>query len=508
MSAYRPSVLGNTSTSIVRFLIGVVATFLLTPYIIEHIGKADYGLWSLVFSILGFIGLVDMGFATSTVKYVAETRGQGDPDRRNRLVSTLFVVYMILALAVAVASALLATWFNDLFDIPPEQHRDALLVFAILAVRLALYLPLGLFRGVLFGEQRIVWINAVQVAAALLNVGLTVAVLEAGFGVVALAVTNVVVLVAEHAVYVALTRRALPDLVLRPRFFTRAHLRELLGFSVFAALVNVSSVVVLQADPIIIKMFLPLGAVAVYAVALRIATYVLLLVKQLNNVITPVIAERHGAGDHERLRVIFVRATKFTLALALPLALGLGLHADALMLHWLGPDFVEAGPLLVVLLAAMTLMLARETSSNYLALTGRHRYTGGMALAAAALNLAASALFAWFWGLIGVALGTLAAALFVDVGVVIPRACRTIGIPLVSYVRRAVLPTAAPTVATAAVLVTLRLAWPPGSLLALGAQLGLAGLVFAGVFWLVALDREERETATALLARRRSDAGA
>jgi len=509
MAAFRPSVLGNTSTSILRFLVGVVATFALTPYIIDHVGKSDFGLWSLVFSILGFIGLVDLGFATSTVKYVAETRGQGDVDRRNRLVSTLFVVYVGLALVVALASAVLSVWFNDLFAIPAEQRRDALFVFAILAVRLALYLPLGLFRGVLFGEQRIVSINVVQVAAALLNVVLTVFVLEAGFGIVALAVVNVVVLVAEHAAYVWITRRRVPDLRLRPRYFAPTLLRELLGFSVFAALVNVSSVVVLQADPIIIKLFLPLSAVAIYAVAMRIATYVLLLVKQLNNAVSPLIAERNGAGDRDGLRVIFVRASKFTLALALPLAVGLGVHADALMLHWLGPGFVEAGPVLVVLLAAMTVLLARETSSNYLALTGQHRYTATMAIVSAVANILVSSLLAWVVGLFGVAVGTLVTAIAVDLFFVVPRACRSLEIPIPTYLRRTALPVAGPTLALTVVLVALQLAWPPGSLLAILAQLAVAGLAFVGVFWLVALDPEERSVAAAVLARRRrSDAKA
>lgn len=505
MTQRRPSVLGNTSTSILRFLVTVVATLVLTPFIIDHIGKADYGLWSLAFSILGFLGLVDMGFATSTVKYVAECRGQQDPERRNRLVSTLLVVYLVLAVVVAVGSAVLALFFNQLFDIPDEQQRDALLVFGVLAVRLVLYLPLGLFRGILFGEQRIVSINAVQVASAALNVALVVAALQAGYGVVAIAIVNVVVLVAEHAAYFVLARRYLPDLAIRPRWFSRERVSQLLGFSVFAALINVSSVVVLQADPIVVKLFLPLGAVAVYAVALRVATYVLLLVKQLNNVITPVIAELKGAGDTVGLQTIFVRGTKFTLALALPLVLGFGLHATDLLVHWLGPDFAEGGPILAVLLAAMTTMLARETSSNYLAMTGLHQFTAWMALTSAGVNIALSVVFAWAVGLVGVAIATLVSSVAIDLLVVIPRACRACAIPLPEYLRRGVLPLFWPAVALAAVLVVLRLAWMPSSLLAIGAQLAPAWIVFAVVLWLVALEPSEKTVARGIFRRLRSD---
>ena len=82
MGTRKTTILLNTLTNYLRFGITAVVFFLLTPYIIDRIGTEDFGLWSLVFSILGLFGLMDFGFTTGAVKYVAECKGSGDDERR------------------------------------------------------------------------------------------------------------------------------------------------------------------------------------------------------------------------------------------------------------------------------------------------------------------------------------------------------------------------------------------------------------------------------------------
>ena len=76
-----------------RFIIGMVIVFLLTPYTLNIVGIDQFGLWSLCLSVAGLLALLDMGFSTATVKYVAECNGSHDHEARNQAVSTLFLVY-------------------------------------------------------------------------------------------------------------------------------------------------------------------------------------------------------------------------------------------------------------------------------------------------------------------------------------------------------------------------------------------------------------------------------
>ena len=44
-------------------------------YIIGQLGMETFGLWSLIFAVIGIFGLMDFGFATAAVKTVAEATG-------------------------------------------------------------------------------------------------------------------------------------------------------------------------------------------------------------------------------------------------------------------------------------------------------------------------------------------------------------------------------------------------------------------------------------------------
>ena len=62
----------NTLTNYARFAILLIVSFVLVPCMIRNLGRDDFGLWSLTFSLLGFFGLLDFGIGTTVVKYVAE----------------------------------------------------------------------------------------------------------------------------------------------------------------------------------------------------------------------------------------------------------------------------------------------------------------------------------------------------------------------------------------------------------------------------------------------------
>ncbi len=495
MGARSTRIVSNSTTSLVRFVVAVGATLYLIPFVIERIGTEGYGLWSLAFSLAGFLSLIDLGFATSVVKYVAELRGKEDFARRDQVVGTLLGVYLAMGLFVVLVALVFVPQLNGWFEIPIDQHEQATALFFLVAIRLALFLPLSLVKGVLFGEQHITALNVVQALAALANLGLVVLVLELGYGVVAMGLVSLVLMVAEHLVYLWLWRRLAPDVRMRIGAFRWSLLREVGAFALYAALVNVAAVVLLQTDPIIVKAFLPLGAVAVYSVVMNVAKYVLMFVKQIANAITPAVAEMKGAGDAEGVRRLLLMGTKYSLGLAIPLAGGLSLYGADLLLLWVGPELVEGAPILSVLLAAIVLMTAREAAGSVLAMTGHHRFAARVAVASALFNLAVSVGLAFSLGMLGIALGTLAAGVVVDAGFVIPKACRVYGIGASLYLRSAVAPLFVPTLASLGTAWGLRALHVPTSLLELAGHMVLVGLVFLVSFWFCAMTPAERAIA-------------
>lgn len=484
----------NAVASYAKFAISMVVVLLLTPFIIRSIGLEAFGLWSLVISTVGFFGLLDLGFGAGVVKIVAECRGSGDLERRNRVLSTLLPVYLSLALIAVLGLVVLSFAFPLIFTVPMESHSTALVLIWLLASRsVVLALPLGIFRGVLFGEQRIYAVNAIEAGSVILyGIGAWF-VLSNGYGVLALAVVNLAAMLVEYGAYTGLAYALVPGLRISPALADRRIFSELARFSASTFVINVAALVLLRTDPIIVTFFLPLSAVAVYAIALKISEYTHLLSKQFINILAPFVAELHGSKESDKIRFVLINCTKYALAGALILSVPIWAFAREIVVLWVGPTFVDAAPVLILLTMAMAIAVPQMVASNVLVMTGRQSSTARAATLSVILNVVLSVALVRPLGLIGVALGTLLTTIIVDVFVVLRKACETQGVSAGRYARHAI---AAPTVAAAAqwiVTIAIAHALPPESLtqVALEAVPGMA--VFAAVFWFAGVDASEKQ---------------
>jgi O-antigen/teichoic acid export membrane protein len=477
-------VLLNAGTSLVRLALSMVVMFFLTALLIRTRGVEEYGLWALVNSLVGFLALMELGFSATAVKIVAECRGSGDVARRNAMASTLLIVNLGLAAVATVVVGALALVFNPLFDIAGDQRTLSILLLWLISARnVLLALPFDVFRGILFGEQKAYVINAVQVAANVLYGAAGYVALERGGSVLAVAVVGVSASVVEHLSYAVLAHLEVVGLQVGWRLASRSCLREMMSFSAWQVAVNVAGLILFRMDPVLVKLFLSMGAVGVYAVAQRIAECAVIAVKQLTNVLTPVISEYHGAADHEALKRLLLSGTRYALGAMTVLVVALGVHAEDAVRLWVGPEGAGAAPVLRVLMVAMLFHAPFLLANDVLFMTGRHRFAALAAVGGVVVNATASIALVGRYDLLGIAAGTVAATVLVDLGVVARRACVLNGIGLGEYLRGAILPALLPGLAQAAVSLALARLEPPESLPGLAARMLPGVAVYAMLFW-------------------------
>lgn len=484
----------NSLAAYLRFGVSLAVQFALVPFVIARVGTDAYGLWTLTFSVLGIVGLVDFGYTTGVVRFVAEARGLHDPDLRNRVVSTVFMVYLGLALVAALAVALLTLFYGDLFDIPLSVRDRALVLLWILAARsVFISLPLVLFKAILFGEQHIALTNAIQVVTTLLYGGAAWATLSMDFGIVGLAVVNVAALLLEHLAYVVACYLLLPDLRIARDLVDRRALRETTSVSLHQFVVNVGDQVLLRMDPIIIKLFLSLQAVALYGVALKIAENALLLLKQGVHVLGPWVAELKARGENDRIRFVLLSGSKFTLAPGVALATAVSAFAPEALTLWVGPDFRDAAPVLILLMAAMVLMIPQVVAQSVFTMTGQHRLSAYLSLVGVGTNVGLSVTLVGPLGLPGVAGATLLSALVVNALIIGVMARRHYHAGFRDYAVSVFGPAMLPGIASLALSLTLKTLLAPQSLFAVAA-LALPGLlIYAVFFFLFSITPPERQ---------------
>lgn len=488
------TVAANVVTSYLRYGVSLISMLLLTPFVISRIGEDDYGLWALVLCCVGYLELLEFGLGTALIKFTGQLK-QGDAgEHRNRLASTFFVVYLAIAAVCLVVGVGLFFVFDELFSIPAGQQSKASWLLLLLTARLCLNLPLGLFFSMLFGNQHISVVNGVKAACTAgyaLSVWWT---LQAGYGVVAQAMLNSGWLVLEHLLYVAACRVYFPGMRIRIQAFDARLFRRVASFSGFALLVNVGSIITLRTDLIVVSLHLPLAAVAIYALAMKVAEQVMLLAKQMINVFTPLFAELHGAGARKEIRHVFLWYSKIALAVTVGAVVPLSIYSTCAVTLWVGDAYRQAGPILTVLAITVLVRIMQAAATNVLAMTGHHRSIALVVMMNAIANVGLSLALAPVWGLFGVAMATLTSTLAAGV-LLIGKTCFENNVSFRQYLAS----TTAPLLVPAATYALICAAWanlsPPATLPELILEVGCFGLAYTLLVWKQTLTPVEREFA-------------
>ena len=471
------NLIAGTATRYLALGVSIGVGIVLMPFTVRHLGQTDYGLWMLVASMTTYFQLLDLGYGNGVVRHLVEADRRGDPQDVNRIASTFFCVYALIAAVACLAIAAMVIVVVPRFPhLTAGQVRLAQILLSILGARVAFGFPLTVFGAVSNARQGFVVNNLVASAIVLANALATWVVLTTGGGLIQLVATTTTINLAGYAGYAWNAYHVMPTLRIRPRFFSSARWREVTSFSVYLFVIQLASQVCFNIDNVVIGAALGPTLVAVYTVALRLAEYQRRLCDQFSGMLFPVVM---GFGNDVRaLRRALIEGNRVAVTLVTGASVVLIGFSGPLIQHWMGPAFAGSVAPFVLLAVAGTIIVSQAASSNVLIACGEHRLVASIWLGEAAGNLVLSVVLVRWMKLSGVALGTLLPLLVGHLAIMQTRACRRVGVPVWACLYQTIRPGAVAGGLAAAVCVAFRLEFPPTSTTMVVLEAGMVGCVY------------------------------
>jgi O-antigen/teichoic acid export membrane protein len=413
-SDIRKSIVRNTSWNYVGFAVNLAVNLLLFPAAVAQLGEAATGIWLLIGSVSGYMGLLQLGLAPAMAQFAAAHIATRDDDALARTVSTALVLVVALG-SVALLALPLVPWLLQLFSIPVELHDEARIAFTLGIVGVPMQMPGHVFNAVLGASQR--QDRCIQVwMVSLLGKLFGIAVLLAlGFGLAEIMWLETALIVVTGVLLATFAFKAAPQLRVGPGYVDAETARQLTGLGGWMFLNALSSSLIEQTDRIVIGIFLAVEAVTYYSAAWKLYMLVFSVSTTLVQAISPVAAGLHAAGDHLSLQRLWLRMTKYTAALTWPLGWSLGLCAGPILHYWVGESFAAHYRVVQVLVATFIVTAHNHAAFGVL---GAMRRVGPIvqrySVPQAVLNLLLSLWLVRPLGILGVAVGTMLPAILLE----------------------------------------------------------------------------------------------
>lgn len=329
------NVAANYAGQVYAGLVGIAVV----PLYLRIMGTEVYGLVGFFALLQAWAQLLDLGMSATMARETARFRaGSLDAQTLRRLLRTLECVFwplgVLLALLLGLSSpAIAAGWLK----ISALNRSDAQLAIVLMAASIALRWVSGLYRGVMTGLERQVWLNAFNAAVASLRfLGVIPVLLLANSGPVTFFLFQGVVSVLEVAALVSRTNTLVPLEKGAPPRASLSVLRSVVHFSAMIALATVLWVVLTQADKLMLSAILPLAEYGYYSATVLIASAVTILSAAISQAVLPRLTALSEQADQSAFIELYRHSTQWTTVIAGPLSLALASLAEPILWAWTG----------------------------------------------------------------------------------------------------------------------------------------------------------------------------
>lgn len=396
----------NMFSNLATLLITMLVTFFLAPFLVHSLGNDVYGLWVLIISVTGYMGLLDAGLKVSIVKYVSKIHAESDFLALNKTVCTSLAIFTFIAGIIIIITFVLAFLFDRIFSVPASLLPTARIVCIIAGVSLAITFINSVFNGFLSGLQRYDLVNKVTLIIFIFRSAFIVWFVLIGWGIVGIGFVHLFSQLLTGCFLLISSLKRFPNLKFRFSFVNKEYFKKLFNYSLYIMLNNVAMLFLFRSGPVIAGMFLGTSAITYLAIAANLAEYLSKMIGSMTQVLHPYASYYEASGDKLKIRTGILVSIKMCLLVALPVSLAFVLLGDKFIGLWMGESYVEISfPLLIVLAISRIFWLSQSGSGNILLGAGKHKVLTSINLVTGILGIACGLLLVERYGLLGMITG-------------------------------------------------------------------------------------------------------
>ncbi len=193
----------NSVTSMLDYGARIITTFFVTPFLVSGLGSTLFGVWKVLGQFTSYTGLADIK-ATQVLKWaVAKDRDSVDEDELREYVTATFILVMMILPLVLIAGAII-TWYSPyITNVSSGYFGIVRITTAILVLALVIHKVFDMFESILRGMNLGFKRMGFRATVFVIGGGLQIAVMLLGYGLIALAMIQVLVnLVIGITIYV------------------------------------------------------------------------------------------------------------------------------------------------------------------------------------------------------------------------------------------------------------------------------------------------------------------
>ena len=175
-------------------ILNMLVVLIYTPYMLRMMGQSEYGLYSLVASVIAYLTVLDLGLGNAVIRYTAKFRAEGKTRDQYEMFGMFLILYIIIGLIAFVAGMGLYYNVDNMFGstMTPIELDHARIMMLILVINLAVTFPMSIFGSIINAYEHFVFPKVLNIARVILNTVIMIVLLHLGYKAIAMVILQTI----------------------------------------------------------------------------------------------------------------------------------------------------------------------------------------------------------------------------------------------------------------------------------------------------------------------------
>lgn len=406
--------------SYVTIIVNTLIQLLYTPLLIRNLGQSEYGLYSLVSSIIGYLTVLDLGFGNAIIVYTSKYRAQGKKEEEKKLHGMFKIVFFIIGIVAAILGLILFFNVNNIFGktMSVKEIEKTKIMMLILAFNLMITFSFSIYNSIISAYEKFIFQKIMALINSVLKPLLMLPLLFIGYKsitmCIVITIVNIVVLLSNY-IYCK------KELKISTKYlgFDRVLFKTILGYSIWIFLGVIVDKVNWSVDNFVLGAVSGTIAVSVYSLASTLNQLFINLSTAISGVMLPKMSKMVAKNaSNEEITNEFIKVGRIQYLIIFLMASGLVLVGKNFFNIWAGKGYEDAYYIALLLIIPVCIPLVQNLGISIMQAKNMHRFRSILLACISIANIAISIPLAKAYGGIGAAFGT-ALSLLIGNGLII-----------------------------------------------------------------------------------------
>ena len=470
----------------------IISGLLYTPWIIEQIGDADYGLYTLANSLINLV-LFDFGLSAATSRFVSKYLAEGRQDKVDRTLGVIYKLYLLLDAVIFLVLFVLTFFLEQIYsNLTPMEISRFRVVFIMSAAFALINFPCVTFTGILNAYEKFISLKVADALYRVATVSITVIALLCNGGLYALVVhVGVGLLTLAFKFYIIKSKTPLK---VNFRYKEKGAFRGLFTFSVWITVSTLAQRLVISITPSILGMVASSVTIAAFGIVALLENYIHMITTALNGMFMPKIARIFQKEDATaKFNELVVTVGRFQFALNGLIVVGFLLLGKEFILLWLDETYIVGYYGLFLIAIPNLFYYSMQIANTAMIIKNYVKIQAITNLVVGVLNVILAFILAKYYGVIGACVSICVVYTLRNVGYFIAYR-KMLQLDLIKIIKECYVPLGIPMAITIAGGFGLNYVMAGDSWVLFALKVAIVSCLYAVLMFVMGLKREERQS--------------